>query len=142
MHSIISYFTLLKRFRKSKIPKTVFSYNFQANVFTFNLIIIYGYIGVYQGICLKIIAKWWFLVFLIFEIFSTKCENSILLNTKMHFIFNFPNQMFQFLFFWSWIGPNKVMTLKKPWSYFKKPMSSSDLVWGERQEAWICRGDS
>ena len=47
---------------------------------------------------------------------------------QMHFIFNFPNQMFQFLFFWSWIGPNKVMTLKKPWNYFEKPMSSSDLV--------------
>ena len=60
---------------------------------------------------------------------SEKCENSIELNTKIHFIFNFPNQMFQFLFFWSWIGPNKVMTVKKPWNYFEKPMSSSDPVW-------------
>ena len=67
--------------------------------------------------------------YFIIEIFSTKCENSILLNTKIHFIFNFPNQMFQFLFFWSWIGPNKVRTLKKPWNYFEKPLSSSDLVW-------------
>ena len=66
---------------------------------------------------------------LIFEIFSTKCENSILLKKKCTYFLISPIQMFQFLFFWSWIGPNKVMTRKKPWNYFEKPIVSSDQVY-------------
>ena len=67
-------------------------------------------------------------IFTLFINISKKCENSIKLNTKIRFIFNFPNQMVQIHFFWSWIGPNNVMTLKKPWNYFEKPMSSPDPV--------------
>ena len=56
-------------------------------------------------------SEFFFLVFLIFKIFSTKCENSMLLKTTMHLIFNFPIQMFQFIFFG-----------------LEKPISSADQV--------------